>query len=388
MLLKLKAFKYNMKSYLKFMKEKIVIAGGGIAGMYTALSLSKYNRYSVTLVDQKRDLTQTDFNTLGSFLDVESYGIPENVIANKIDSTVMYSSHTSHRASGQAYILDKTSLHRFLQNQLVRNGVILKLGNKISGVDVEKGHIKDLILGGGTKITGDLFVDATGIKAFLGKQLKLTRIWKKKAYGIENEIEYTGPQNQAIFYIGNYVKGGYGWLFPLKNSRAIIGIGTFDKNKQKLLRDNLQKLLSHPSIAKHVKGKSGHIQGGAIPIGEPRSNFVINNLVCVGDSVGQVNPMVGEGYRFIIDSAEIAAVAINRAIEKKDLSILHEYEDIWREKYLKDYRIAYKLQQFLDKIGNYDLLLDLGVLFLHTKRDSTVERLYAGRFSKQDLLLP
>lgn len=368
--------------------SRIIIAGGGIAGMYTALSLAKYGKYSITIVDQKTDLAKTGFNTLGSFLDVKKYNLPKEVMASRIDTTVMHSSHVSHKASGKAYVLDKVKLHKHLQSKLKEIEVNFKLGNKITDLQIKEGNITAIMLENGEEIVGDLFIDATGIKALLAKEFNILKSWDQKAYGIEYEIEYTGQQNKAIFFIGNYVKGGYGWLFPLKNNKAILGIGTFDKTKQRDLRDNLQKLLKHPSIAKYVTRKSNHTQGGVIPVRRPETKFVHKNLVCVGDSVAQVNPIVGEGYRFIIDSAEIAATAINEAMEKGDLSILHKYEDTWSKKYLKDYQMAYKLQQLINRIGEYDLLLDLGVLFLYTKRDSTVQKLYAGSFSKRDLLLP
>ncbi len=32
-------------------------------------------------------------------------------------------------------------------------------------------------------------------------------------------------------------QGGYGWIFPLKNDRAIIGFGTFDENIVKDLKE-------------------------------------------------------------------------------------------------------------------------------------------------------
>ncbi|MBD3279935.1 NAD(P)-binding protein [Candidatus Dojkabacteria bacterium] len=369
-------------------KKKVIIAGGGIAGMYTAISLSQYGNYSITIIDQKTDLSATGFNTLGSFIEIEKYGFPEEVIASKIDTTVMHSSHFSHKANGHAYILDKVKLHQYLQEDLRKNRVSLKLGNKISDIHNENGYIKALILENKEKVAGDLFVDASGINSILAKHMKLANNWDKKAYGIEYEIEYTGEQNKAIFFIGNYVKGGYGWLFPLKDNKAILGIGTFDKSKQKKLRENVDRLLTHPSIKKYVKGKNQHIQGGVIPVREPETKFVLNNLVCVGDSVAQVNPMVGEGYRFIIDSAEMAAAAIHKAMVTNNLECLHEYEEEWKSVYLQQYKLAYKLQQLIDKIGRYDALLDLGVLFLHTKRDSTVERLYAGNFTKRDLFLP
>jgi digeranylgeranylglycerophospholipid reductase len=60
--------------------------------------------------------------------------------------------------------------------------------------------------------------------------------------------------------------------------------------------------------------------------------------VCVGDSVSQVNPIVGEGYKFIFEAALIASKAIEKSLKNKDLNYLLEYESNWRKRFLLNYK--------------------------------------------------
>jgi digeranylgeranylglycerophospholipid reductase len=109
-------------------------------------------------------------------------------------------------------------------------------------------HLKSVKLSNGEIYEAKIFVDATGYKSLIAQEIGLVPDWPGAAYGIEYDLKYTGPTNRAIFYIGNYIKGGYGWLFPLGNQRAILGIGTFDKAVVKNLRSELDQLTQHKSI--------------------------------------------------------------------------------------------------------------------------------------------
>jgi digeranylgeranylglycerophospholipid reductase len=42
----------------------------------------------------------------------------------------------------------------------------------------------------------------------------------------------------------------------------------------------------------------------------------------VGDSVSQVNPVVGEGYKFIFESAIFASKAICQSLKNEDVNLL------------------------------------------------------------------
>ena len=85
---------------------EVVIIGAGIAGLYTAQLLGKYN-IRVGLIDTKADFTQVTFYTLGSFLDPDRFDLSSQIIAAKETEIFFHSKHIHICKKGKAYILNK-----------------------------------------------------------------------------------------------------------------------------------------------------------------------------------------------------------------------------------------------------------------------------------------
>lgn len=151
-------------------------------------------------------------------------------------------------------------------------------------------------------------------------------------------MKYSGATNEIQLLLGKNYQGGYGWIFPLKNNRAIIGFGTVDKALKKGLKKRLNEILEYPEIKRIIEKDNEKVEGGSIPITPVLEKFVKHNLVCVGDSVSQVNPVAGERYKFIFESATIASKAINNALITNDLGQLIAYENQWKIRFLSNYK--------------------------------------------------
>jgi digeranylgeranylglycerophospholipid reductase len=366
----------------------VIVIGAGGAGLMMARNLGDL-KHKVLLIDRKKDLLNLPFKTLGSFIDIKEFDLSPNVIASNINKATIYSKNFSCSGNGNASILDKEKLHSELLNKIDTNYVdILKSTTIVSHESENDGNITVIKDNQGNKYSAKYFVDSTGIAGIFSKKSGLQDKTTKLAVGLEYNVKYCGNPHEAHFYIGKDFQGGYGWIFPLKNQRAIIGFGSFENLVIKEIKKRLNNMLTIEKIANLVEKDNDLAEGGSIPITDVKSKFVQGNLICVGDSVSQVNPIVGEGYRYIFKSASLASKAIDKAIRYDDDAYLKEYEVKWSKEFKNKYRIAKKLQITLDKFSKNDLLIDLGVLFLKTKRHKTVEKLFAGEFTKRDLLLP
>lgn len=366
----------------------IIVVGAGGAGLMTARTLGDKGM-EVLLIDRKKDLLNLPFKTLGSFIDLQEFNLSENVVASKITKATIYSKHFNRSGYGHAYILDKVQLHTELLNSINRKKVKVLLGTSINElVYGPNGYITSVLDDKGQIFSAKIFVDATGLAGVLSKKVGLQDKEMKVAVGLEYNVAYKGNSNEAHFFIGKDFEGGYGWIFPLKNKRAIIGFGSFDNLVMQELKKRLDNMLNNQNIKKLVDKDNDDIQGGTIPITDVKCNFVINNLACVGDSVSQVNPVVGEGYRYMFKASRLVADAIESALKNNNISLLNQYNINWINEYYERYKIAKKLQRLLDKFSKSNSLIDLGILFLKTKRNRTVEKLFAGEFSKKELFLP
>ena len=367
----------------------VVIIGAGCAGLMTAQLLARKN-LSVALLDRKSDLLDLSFLTLGSFMDITKYGLSEKVIASKITKGSFFSKNMSvTKTADNVSIIDKTQLHRELLQKCNDTGVTIVKQCLIADVVLNASggiaHVRDK---NDNSFHGKIYIDATGTAGFLSKILGLQEKTFPLAVGLEYDVSYTGDPHEVIFFIGPEYAGGYGWIFPLGNNRAIVGFGTFNPAIRSNLKQGLAAIIEDKRVKNFIEIDDPTTYGGNIPITAVNTTLYKNNVVCVGDSVSQVNPLVGEGYKFIMDSAMIAADAIVKALAANDLALLDKYELQWQQANKIHYLNSKKLQSLLAKSHQYNLLTDIGLFFLKLKRAKTVSKILSGEFKTMDLLLP
>lgn len=199
----------------------------------------------------------------------------------------------------------------------------------------------------GTKITAppdnyyDLIIDATGFNRALLPKIK-------KDYFIptvEYRVKFRDPPFDD-FYIKPLEKlSGYLWYFPLDENIYHVGAGDYYKNHEKYLNEFLHK----------YKGEIIMKTGRPVRITPPHlSTPIINgNIVGVGECIGTVYPILGEG---IIPSMQCAEI-LGKDLESEDLNKYHD--DV-----MKHFKIFHKLFIFIQKkfSGKFDLLRDLHLL--------------------------
>ena len=342
----------------------VVIVGAGTAGLMLARELGDL-KHKVLVLERKKDLLNFTFNTLGSFINLDQFNLTDYCVAQKIDKAVMHSKNFKAKIAVNGYILDKRKVHEELIDSLDNNFVDIKLGIQITTINLgpENNYIS-VEDKNGIVYNGTIFIDASGTNGVISRKTGLCPEVTELATGVEYNVEYLGSPNEVHLMIGKDYKGGYGWIFPLKSNRAIIGFGTFDKTMIKGLKKNLNYILELPNIKALVKKDNDIVEGGSIPITPILQKFVHKNLVCVGDSVSQVNPIVGEGYKFIFEAAIMASKAIHQSLLKKDLTILNDYETEWKQRFLSNYKRSKTAQERIFSLAKKDFLADIAMILL------------------------
>jgi len=138
---------------------------------------------------------------------------------------------------------------------------------------------------------------------------------------------------------------GYGWIFPLADGKANVGLGTLS-GKGSPPRIEPRSLLDE--WVKRSTGdwefdmgeKKGPVMGAAIPMAFSRQPLYRDGLALVGDSGGMVNPFNGEGVAYAMQAARRLTEAAVEARETKD--------DRTRERALAGYS-----RQLKDDLGGY-----------------------------------
>jgi geranylgeranyl reductase family protein len=139
---------------------------------------------------------------------------------------------------------------------------------------------------------------------------------------------------EAAFVFDGDLFPGYGWMFPMKNGRANVGVGILAETRDryrisvpKLFATFLQKLQRlHPGCAS-MRLASKPI-GGIVKTygGSGRKHF--DGGLLIGDAGSFVDPMTGEGITPAAESALLGATAIADALNRgrTDAAALSSYE--------------------------------------------------------------
>jgi menaquinone-9 beta-reductase len=153
---------------------------------------------------------------------------------------------------------------------------------------------------------------------------------------------------------------GYGWIFPLKDGCANIGVGCYPNgedrtpNLRQLFARFLEELIQlDPAMA--GMELTGKWIGGALRSGMDPSCCFANNALVVGDAAGLVDPFTGEGIDTALVSGQYAAEALDSALRRDDQRCLREYADLLEQRYsdrfqlgsrfVKTYSFMWKLVQ-------------------------------------------
>ena len=366
-------------------KFDVVIIGGGTAGLILARELGKFKLRTLVL-DRKKDLLEFSFNTLGSFLNLKEFGLTRDVVAQDIDTISIHSRNIKRKVKSNLYILNKKKVHLEILKSIDSNYVVIKTEIDIKSISNDKdGKFTSVIDKNKVVYFGEIFIDASGTSAVISKKVGLRNKKVDLATGVEYNVQYLGNPSEGHLLIGKVYQGGYGWIFPLKENRAIIGFGTFDKEIVKELKLRLNKILELPNIKKLVLKDNEKIEGGSIPITPVIHKFVLNNLVCVGDSVSQVHPIVGEGYKFIFEAALIASKAIEKSFKNRDLNYLLEYESNWKKRFLLNYKRSKRSQARLFKYSQNNFVTDFIVFISKFLSDKRAIKTLSGEYGLDEV---
>jgi digeranylgeranylglycerophospholipid reductase len=224
-------------------KYDIVIIGAGAAGLILARELGKFKRKTL-LLERRDNLLDFSFNTLGSFINLDEFDLPKSVISQKIEKLVFYSNKLKREVTCNLNILDKKKLHQVLIDTIDRTYVTIIVQANIK--DIEKnghGEYTSVLDKNGNKYFGKIFIDASGTNGVISQKVGLREKKVDLATGVEYNVKYTGTPTKAYLMLGKAYQGGYGWIFPMENERAIIGFGTFDNEVVKELKYKLKSPL-------------------------------------------------------------------------------------------------------------------------------------------------
>ena len=271
-------------------------------------------------------------------------------------------------------------------------GAEFRGGIRVNQITVEKGKGVQVSNGKG-KWEAQMLILAEGSNATLARRLGLVED-KPDLIAIRQYFENGNtPSKKLEIHFSSEIIPGYSWIFPSTQNRLNIGTGTFVWRTRK--KDcNLQKILKDFTEQQQNLGNYKKLIPLGSPVGHPirtmfnSKNCYSDHILLAGETAGLVSPLTGEGIAASLESGEIAADYVLKALQRGAFSKngLSGYGSELDKKFSADWKSA----RLLRKVTGMPRLLDQLFKNLNSRPELRlrVAKVILGFYSPQSILTP
>ena len=334
----------------------IVIVGAGPAGSSAAHEAAR-NGSSVALLEKESVVAETVRTSGVTWVkDAQSFGIPEDCY-NPIKNYSFCSPSNTVTISddvAKAAVLDVRKTYRHLAKHAQESGAKLFVDTNVTDVitDEQKRPIGVIAKSADKEIkfNAKVVIDCSGFQSVVGKMLGLVTQWERFGAGAEYEVRAENVDDKTWWLMvgQKYSPAGYAWIFPVGGDIVRIGVGIGKPESNVDPTERLNELMENKEGPIKDLGKITKIEFhyGLIPNDGLSRKTVYDNLILVGDSAGQANPLVLEGIRYAIRFGRVAGRVAADAIKNDDTSenALKPYETDWKKAIESKINSASKVQ--------------------------------------------
>lgn len=362
----------------------LVIIGAGPAGLFLAKELSG-DKFKILVLDKKKNAGDIQYKTAGSFINPKEWNLPQDIFYS-INRVCFFSNNFSVRKEVIAYSIDRKKLLFYLEKEARKNpNFKIEYNTLVQDLDFKKDKINFISYLKNKKIkrvSAKIFVDCSGLSAVLGKKLGISPKNPILCLGCEYLVPLKKEPYTIDLFVGKNFRGGYGWILPVSKKRALVGYGTIYKKDFKNIEERLKKMWNILRVKERCSLVPMEKHIGLLITGNPLKVLRRSNLIIIGDSALQANPLIGEGVRFVMDSARIASKYIKESIIKNNLRLIDNYQKEWVKKYYKKYKLAFLIQKELKKFSFSDKKMDRGVEELSKISNSDFLKIISGEINR------
>ena len=324
----------------------MIVVGAGPAGATLAYELGRRG-IGVLLLEKERlprhkCCAGGVTSRAARLLDFDISEVTEHVIGEVRFSFNLGSPYLGQHSQPLMYTVMRDVFDHFLVGKAQQLGAVLMDGQKVTQVQVSGSWVE--VSTADNVLRSRLVVGADGAYSIVARELGIGTS-TECMMGIESEIvvpeeEMAKWKSRAQVDLGS-IPGGYAWVFP-KRSGLSIGAGCH-VSKARDLRAHHQKFLNSLNIGSYAIASSGsHL----IPTCTKGRLVWQNKALLLGDAAGLADPLTGEGICNAIQSAQLAAPAIEGFLVSGRVG-LQDYQQIVERKVVSELRVARMLSKFL-----------------------------------------
>jgi digeranylgeranylglycerophospholipid reductase len=358
---------------LKEFDYDVVIVGGGPAGSSAAFAAAKKG-VKVAMLEKEETIAQSVRTSGVTWIkDVKKYGIPPECY-NEIKNYSFCSPNNQVSISDsepRAVVLDVRKTYQWLAKQAEKEGTDIFLKTNVTGVRTDSnGKITGVKASSNEDVifNAKVVIDASGFQSVVAKSLGVATQWERFGAGAEYEAtaEHVEQDTWWLMVGQQYSPAGYAWIFPVSKNTVRIGVGIGKPESDIDPTEKLKELLKTKLGPIKNLGKITPIEFhyGLIPNDGLSRKTVYDNLILVGDSAGQANPLVLEGIRYAIMFGRVAGEVSATAVKSGDTSkkSLKKYEENWQKAIKAKINSASKIQDRWIGLSDEEWDKEIGVI--------------------------
>lgn len=314
----------------------ISIIGAGPVGCHAARLLAKAGKEVQVFEEHKQIGKPVQCTGIVTQSLAEMVKFRNEFVVNRLKKVRLHSPDgNSVEIKTRDIVIDRARFDRYIAEEARNAGAKIFLDSKVTGIkDPGDGKKKIRIKKSNkTKIAEtDVLVGADGPKSLVSRFIgnKRPQCW----VGLQALVKMQTEKNAYDVYFGKEFPGFFGWVVPENETTARVGIATSKNPKQIFSR----------FIRRFKKCNIVGMQGGLIPMYDPRFIVEKDGTYIVGDAATQVKATTGGGLVPGLKAAECLAKAIhNNTDYKKELKSVD-----------KELKMSLLLRKMLDRFSETD----------------------------------
>lgn len=383
----------------------VIISGAGPAGSKCAEVLAK-NGFKVALIEKDTNWRKPCAGAVSSRV-FKYFPQLRETDFQKIHGIGIYSANYnkleySWQGIRESSInVDRLEFDKILQEIAIDRGAELfdkNLSYEFITKNGKKIGIKTKSPSGINEFEGRIIIIADGMGSKLAFKSGIRKKWNIENIGLLKCAILEGNTNLNENFINIFFQPyvGYGWIFPLKDNRFNIGVGTWAEenlnyNVNDLYKDFLKK---NCEVNILLKEQYKEIWSASYPIpalGVLERSLYGENIMIVGDAAGFVSPISGEGIHASIVSGFVAGETAVKALEEGNVSIetlkrYKQYPNI--KKIVRNFKLKSSLVEFFFENSGRNLsrMLELAANDKYVKEE-VVNMFLFNQIPSRELLL-
>jgi len=316
-----------------------IVAGGSISGLLAAREIAKGGN-SVLVLEEGFEVGSPEHcGGLVSKSALDDLGIEPSVKSfdSKINSAIVFS------PNGNYFAIDSTLQQIIVVNRRELDKQAALQAKQYGAEIIVKASFKNRINNKVESSIGNfesrVFVDCRGASMLVNKNKN--GVYPTAQY--EVYADWIKEGQVEVYFDQEKFPGFFAWIIPSGKGVGKVGVAGNSISSISVIDEFLKNKGNYSVIRKIY---------APIWIKGPISQFVDNTTITVGDAAGQSKPTTAGGIFSCGMGGIYAGKAISEYLKTNDKSKLLNYENMWREKFGKEFEKQILARKILSRLDN------------------------------------